>query len=580
MSDFNSYVSAIDSGEIPAGKALKDQIRRHKRDLKKAEDPEYPFTFDESRADAVIQFAELLKHAKGPLQGELIVLAPFQKFILRMLFGWVRKDDGRRRFKKTYFQIARKSAKTTLMAIIALYIMVTDDPGTEVYSVAPKAEQSRICWDMASTMVNMNPQLSKALRTLREGVKFERKSQPTSVFKFLSSDNRSDGSSPSVTIVDEIHQLKTWDLVESAESGQGARLEPLLLMITTAGRNLKYPGYQEYLRAKKIASGELENEAYLPIIYEIDEKDDWKDPKNWMKAQPGLNICVSSEYMQEQLVQAKQGKAAELNFKTKQMNLWVNEDTDTWIAPNVWQKNTSTQPLFSPGEICFGGVDLSGVHDLTTLSLYFPLDGGGFKAKHRVYVPEATVEERIRLENSHYGEWIQQGFVTPTPGDVTDHSYLIENLIEAAEKYDLQMVGYDPYKSGNIISPIENEGIPMLAVKQGIRHLSEPCRAWEMDVRRGLIQDPNPVMGWCLGNTVVKPDNKDNIIPLKRDGANRNRIDLVISSVIAHHLASTIDTTSSVNPFDLWGAAAEEEGSPINTNLKPNPLDLLAELEG
>ncbi len=555
---YQQYINDVESGNILTCETIKQAVSRHQKDLIKSQNGDYPYYFDEKKGLKAIKFIQKLKHFEDIFKGKFIVLEPWQCFIIVLLLGWRKKKNGFRRFRKVYLQVARKNGKTIIGGgLILLFLLIGSSE--EIYSIATKTDQAKIAYKKMKGMLNQVPNLLRRFSVLRNII-----SRDNNVYQYMSSEDKmSDGFNPSLVLVDEYHAHPSDALVQVYQDGMGARSEPLMYIVTTAGYNKGSACYEEYERAKKILSGIYEDDSLLAIIYELDKGNDWKDKGNWIKANPNLGVSVSEDYMETQFIEALQKTSKESSFKTKNLNMWVSDSADQWISSGQWVKcKREFEKESLKGRECYAGIDLSGVGDLTGYTLYFPPIETDEKIKvlHRVYIPENTIEKKEKQEHAAFKKWERSGYIIATPGDVTDHNRLTEDLIADACIYNIMEIGYDPYRSGNIISTLENEGLEMVAVNQGLRYFSEPTREWEKTVLTGEVMDANPVAEWCVSNTVVKPDHHENYIPLKKDGKPKNKIDLTITSIIAHsRMSANWSKKPKENPFNNWDIEDKKE---------------------
>ncbi len=326
------YGRDVLTGRIKTGKLVQLAVQRHDNDLKTA--ASRGFFFDEEQAARALNLFSYLKHSKGEWAGQAIELEPWQAWIIATVFGWVNEDTGKRRFRTVYEEIARKNGKTTKLAGIGLKGLTKDEEGgPEIYAAATKRDQARILFEEASRMIRQ----SKALRT-RLDVQQHRIIYPKNFGKFepLSADaNSMDGLNPHMALVDELHAHKTpevWDVLKSA---LGARSQPLIWAITTAGFNKNGICYEVRDYAIKVLQGVIDDDAFFGIIYTLDDADDWQDPDNWIKANPNLGVSVSIEYLQEQARQAAVMPTAKVNFLTKHLNVWVTGES-AWCNVEKW----------------------------------------------------------------------------------------------------------------------------------------------------------------------------------------------------------------------------------------------------
>ena len=563
----NEYLEWCKKNPYKVPLTIKLLIKRHKEDLLKTDSPYY---FDQEEPERVITFIQRLKHVKGKWRGQFLILEPVQKFIIYLIFGWKYKKSGLRRFRKVYFQIARKNAKTTLAVGILLYLFYKAVKNTgegEFYSIATKRDQAKISFKIARAMVEAEKSLTAITKTNKNVIE----KGECSFVAMSSEDKKSDGFNPYVVLVDEYHAHKTDEQLQVYQDGMGSREEPLILITTTSGYNKSSPCFEEYERSKKILTGIYEDDSFLPIIYELDEedkKDNWKNTDFWIKANPNLNISVSLEYLKTQLNEALQKTSKKVSFLTKNLNMWVDSKS-AWIMSDSWLKNIDKS--FDEDDLigcsCCGAIDLSSVNDLTGYTLSFLLPDGRIYQKHRCYIPEESIAKKEKHEHVQFRKWIEKGYVTATPYDFVDHQYLVDDLISDSELYNIQEIAFDKAYSGSVVSQLINEGFDMVEFAQGILNFSNPTKEWETDLLKGNLVDNNPVMAWCVSNAVIKPDTNNNYKPLKE--AQHKKIDLVITSIMSHNRLKNNSAGPRLSVLDFEGDGEEKtesENDTISTN--------------
>jgi phage terminase large subunit-like protein len=535
------YARAVVSNEIIACKWVKLACQRHLNDLKRSLTAKFPYRFDEQKAQAVCNFAELMRHIKGPKAGELIVLELWEKFFLQSLFGWVHKKTGKRRFRRGYLEVARKNAKSTLAAIIGLYMMVADaEGGAEVYSAATKRDQARIIFEVARHMVRKCPGYKDTF-----GVQLNAHNicQPSSASKFepLSAEaDTLDGLNIHCALVDELHAHRTREIYDVLETGTGARSQSLLLSITTAGSNRAGICYEIRTYLTKILDhvGDFVDESFFGIIYTIDDDDDWTDPEAWKKANPNWGVSVMPEVVAQLAYKAMQMPAAQNNFKTKHLNVWVNADV-AWMDMRAWDKcaDPALKVEQFTGEPCTVGIDMASKIDLTPMMRVFTRmqknakneDEAHYYAFGRYYLPEDAIAESA---NSQYSGWVNSGLLVPTPGNITDYDYLELDLKEWASTFQISEVAYDPFQATQFSTRMSAEGFTMVEMRPTVLNFSEPMKELEALVLSGRFHhDGDPVLAWAVSNVVCHLDKKDNIYPTKERP--ENKIDPVVALIMA-----------------------------------------------
>lgn len=529
---YQNYISDISTNRIPACRKVKLAIQRHIDDIKQAEAGTFPFYFDHQKAQNAILFFTQLTHTKGKLAGTNLVPEPWQQFIIASIYGWRRVDNGLRRFRRAYIQIARKNGKTFLSSGVALYDLVSE-PGSEVYSAATKRDQAVRCFQDCKNTVRYSKTLRKYIQSYAHSLKCG-----DGAMQALSSDAHTlDGLNPSCAIIDEYHAHKTDELLNVIETGMSARTQPLLFIITTAGNDRNVPCFEEYERCSKIlerARG-YENEQYFCMIYELDKKDDWKNEANWYKANPNLGVSVEIEDLRMKYRNALQKSTDEASFRTKNLNEWLNV-ADVWIKQSQWQKcHRRFAEKNLEGMRCWGGIDLSKRLDITAFTWYFALENGKRYAKHYFFIPEDQIENKMRGDSYLFRRWIKEGYVFATPGETVDYSFMFRKIIDDSKIYDVQEIAYDRNLAAHLIQDL-SDVFTCVEFSQSITGMSEPSKAWEQLIADGKLIDNNPVMDWMVSCATVKPDANGNIKPVKPDvNKSTKRIDGVITSIMANN---------------------------------------------
>lgn len=523
----NKYIQDVLAEKIPACKFVKQACERQQADLKRKK---WKYSFDKEKAARVCRFIEQLPHIKGIWAGKPIVLEPWQIFLLTTVFGWV-DVKGLRRFKTAYVEVPRKNAKSTLSSGVALYLLCADNEGgPEVYSAATTRDQAKIVWDDAKKMVERCPDLREyfGVQTSAHSVYV---SQNAGVLKALSRDQGGnlDGLNVHGAVVDELHAHKTRDVWDVLETATGARSQPLIWGITTAGFNRSGICYEQRAYSIKILDKVHEDEEYFGIIFTVDDTDDWADPKAWAKANPNWGISVSPEDIARKARKALEMAAATNNFLTKHLNMWVNADT-AWMNMKDWDAcaDYSLKLEDFEGDPCYVGCDLATKKDIAAALFLFPKDGY-FYVFGKYYLHEEAVEGG---ENSHYAGWARQGLFTLTPGNITDFDFIENDLDEVARIQNLVSMGIDPYQAMQLINRLRAKGVQVEEYQQQVRYMSEPMKQLEALVRSGKLRhNGDPVLAWMISNVVCHTDVKENIYPRKEFP--QNKIDGAVALIIA-----------------------------------------------
>jgi phage terminase large subunit-like protein len=522
------YCGRIITGKIPAGDYAKKAVKRFLADLKREKDAGFLYRLVPEKADEVIDFAESL--FIPDIQKKLTLL-PWHKFVYYNLFGFVYKNDlERRRFRQGYVEVARKNSKTTsLLFPLILYDFLTT-PSAESYLVSKDAQQSEKSFRELKQIIKADPALSSSVSETIFAVTCK-----TSRIAFFSSESTGiDGYKNSLSIIDEYHAFDSDRIVTSFRYGGRARKNLLELIITSAGTDISKPCYVENEKARKVLNGLLTDETYFALVYAYDGKDDWQKPENLIKANPSMGIILKPEILLNDLYDAVSTPSHRADFKAKTCGIWSSEMSG-WIPVEVWDTERRNTSIDIPaGSVCCGGLDLSSVSDFTAYSRCFKTVTG-YAFLHRFYIPVDQVAKKYKVENINLPEWIEQGFIIPTPGPTVDYDFILRDIIADAEQYRLQGLFYDRWNANQLITRIEQElpDLPLTPFNQSLGKMGVPVKNYEKAVLDDRIIDPNPVMKWMIGNAEVRPDVNGNYKPLKPNPASTKRIDGVVSSIMA-----------------------------------------------
>lgn len=528
--NFNQYVGDVLSGKRVVCEWVKRACERHVRDLEHGK--ERGIQFDEAAAKVVIAFFGLLKHSKGEWGGRPVVLEPWQQWVVAMLFGW-KRADGTRRFRTAYLEVARKNGKTTLAAGLGLYMMVADgEPGAEVYAAATKLNQARICHSEATRMVSQSQVLSKRISPFKDNL-----SNLASFSKFepLGRDSDTlDGLNPHGVLADELHAWHgrgLWDILETAV---GARRQPLMLAITTAGVDRTSLCYQFHEYTKKILDGLVEDDSFFGAIYSLDEQDDWEKEENWVKANPNLGVSKKLDTMKQEAKRAKEMPSSLSSFLRLQLSMW-SQATKRWMNPEKWRA-CNLGPIDEAtltGRPCYSGLDLASRVDLAALVHVFPPvgDDDPYLIVPRFFIPEEAIEERTKRDRVPYAAWLRAGLVFATPGNVIDYDFIHATLDDDSSVFDLREVAYDRWGAVALVNELMDDGYTMVEFGQGFASMSSPTKELEaMVLSQKINHGGNAVLSWMMDNVVVRVNPAGDIKPDKE--RSREKIDGVVSMVM------------------------------------------------
>ncbi|MEM7416777.1 MAG: terminase TerL endonuclease subunit [Gemmatimonadota bacterium] len=529
------YARRVASGEIPAGLFVRLACQRHLDDLEASEDDAYPYYFDHDAANRVCQFIEYMPHVKGKWARErkTIELEDWQCFLVGVPFGWLRRSDGLRRFRRAYSEVCRKNAKSTISAALGLYLFTADgEYGAEVYSGATTEKQAWEVFGPARLMADKTDDL-KAEFGISVGAKNIAIRGNNSKFEPIIG-NPGDGASPSGAIIDEYHEHKTDAQLETMSTGMGAREQPMLWVITTAGSDTSGPCYALRDELLKVLQGNIDDPELFGIVYTIDEGVDWTSEEALIMANPNVGVSVSLEYLKSQQRKAINNPRKQASFKTKHLNVWVGA-ASPYFNLELWNRlaDTSLEMEQFAGETSAVGLDLASKIDLACRVTLFEREIEGKRhvfAFLHAYIPEEVASAPGK---EHYAGWATEGHLIATDGNITDYDEIEENLLEDAERFPIgRGVGFDPWNATQLATHLINEGLECVEVPQTAKNLSEPMKEIQALIEDGRIHhNGNPVFAWGIGNVTAQVDRNDNVFPRKERP--ENKIDPAVALIIA-----------------------------------------------
>jgi len=508
-------------------------------------DPKY--IFDEEEAGWALELIGTFKHTKGDYKGVLFQLMDWQKFFVAYIYGLKYADSGLRVTRKVLLCIAKKGGKSELGGAIGLIeAFFNGEQAAECYTVANKRDQAKFSFDSARVMTQYveqdgllddvkvyNSQQSYKLVSKLNG---EENEPDGSFFTAIASDSGTlDGVFPQFGLVDEYHESRDTSIPDNLESGMVSRSQPMLMIITTRGFNILGPLWQLEQRYEAILTGAEENDQIFPLIFAMDDEDDWEDEPTWEKANPGIGQTPTWEGLRSEYAKAKTEGASRLtSFKTKNLNLWAKTST-TWIKrEDYMQVSTSFAEKELLGRTCYGGLDLATVRDLTAWALLFPPteDDPKFYCLVRFFAPEENAKHRATTDKVPYLDWAKDGWLMLTPGNVTDYDY-VESVIKTdCQQFDVVQANYDRFNSSDMVTRLVADDVPLESFNQGYINFNAPICALEKMILEGKFDHQNnPVLAWCFQNTVLKFNAGGNVIFDK--GKSRERIDGAVAVAMA-----------------------------------------------
>lgn len=542
--DLIEYCNRILDGRIIACKKHKWTCERFLNDLDKSNKnlEEFPYIFDELEAQRAIDWIEEFKHSKGELAGTRIQAHIFIKFILANVYGWININTGYRRFKRMYEQVGRKNAKSQTLAGITTYELAPYGVlGSEVYCLAPVSKQAKAVFKEAINMINGHRIIKRKFH-IRESTNeiFHKKSNSTMSLFTKDDLKKGDSYNPQLAVIDEYHLFDTSEAVDVMESGMGARYNPLIAIITTAGRKIFCPCKEEYDYCSKIINPNvpINDDRYFVVIAEIDDKDDPFDFINLCKANPVVSTYKTGlESLQEKLNTAKERADKRIEYLTKQCNRWINQKiNDPYMDMDKWSKCEIDEIPNIEGLKCVIGLDKSDKIDLTSITYEIDLGDNEILIMNHCFIPEETLEAKMKTDKVPYDSWSKQGYITVIPGAKIKNDYIVERIKEDLKKYkfELDSVAYDPWHCEDIVESLEDEGILCIEVPQTYASLSEPTKDFRAKVYAKEVKYvKNPVLTYCMSNAVEDKDRKENL-KLWKEKKSSERIDAAVTCIISH----------------------------------------------
>lgn len=499
---------------------------RHRNDLIRLENGELQdMRFNEAMGKTYIAIIERLKHYKGTLANTYIKLEPWQKKVVMILFGWEQKHSSGvwvRRFSKALIYIPKKNGKTLLASTFAIAdVLVRGEFGGEVVFVGAKRDQAKLAWTGVDKMRLLHPELSENSDKSYGTINFT-KNETT--FKAIGRDSESeDGMSCSFGCVDELHAHADSSLVDAVQTSQMARLQPLLLIITTAGFSMSSPLIPEYNYAKKILDGSMSNENYFALIAEADKDDDPFVESTWKKANPNYGVSVDRDGLAKISKEAQDNPEKLNTFLVKHLNRHVSS-AEAYISFDQWMECVDKEVDLSQTISKIIGFDLSLSDDFTARATLYVLPGNRYHVKLKCYIPEANIQKRSRELHAPLFSWVKEGYIVATPGTTIDQDYLEVDTLKELEQGDVSYIAYDPHRASHLIKQIElKSGFDgCVMVSQGAIKLSEPTSMLLRLIKnKSITHENDPVLNWMISNMSILTNAHGSIMPNKSDPNNK-----------------------------------------------------------
>ena len=477
-----------------------------------------------------IAFIDSLTHTKGRFGGQRFNLRPWQRRIVKQIFK--KRPDGRRQYRTCLLMLPRKNGKTELAAAIALYGLLADgEVGGEVYSAAADRDQASLVFGVAAQMVRNDPALLQACYLVDSQKRIEHWASG-SIYRAIAAEAHSKhGFNASMVIYDELHAAPDRRLYDVLSTSMGARTQPLLLVISTAGFDRHSILWELYQHAKRVQEKPTLDPTFLPILYEAPIDAEWTDRRVWKKANPALGDFRDREEMEILAARAQEIPAQENTFRRLYLNQWT-EQASRWISMAAWDACQVREEARLKGRRCYVGLDLSATTDLTAMVAVFP-DEDGFDVLAQCFVPGERIRERSRRDKVPYDQWARDGWLPAMPGPTVDYEAVRQALLTWCTAFQVRLIAYDPWNATDLVSRLEKQdGLTCVPMRQGFASLSAPTKSLEKAIlAKQLRHDGHPVLRWCMSNVAVETDPVGNLRPSKV--ASTERIDAVVALVMA-----------------------------------------------
>ena len=512
-------------------------------------------TYNKDLADYAVNFIECLCHTKGTWAGKPFELIDWQERIIRDIFGTI-KPNGYRQFTTAYVEIPKKMGKSELAAAVALLLTCGDgEERAEVYGCAADRQQATIVFDVAADMVRMCPALNRRVKILASQKRIVY--TPTnSFYQVLSAEAYSKhGFNIHGVVFDELHTQPNRKLFDVMTKGSGdARMQPLYFLITTAGTDTNSICYETHQKAKDILEGRKIDPTFYPVIYGADEEDDWTDPEVWKKANPSLGITVGIDKVQAACESAQQNPAEENAFRQLRLNQWVKQAV-RWMPMDKWDAcafKVTEESL--RGRVCYGGLDLSSTTDITAFVLVFPpLDEDDkYVVLPYFWIPEDTLELRVRRDHVPYDVWERQGFLQTTEGNVVHYGYIEKFIEQLGEKYNIREIAFDRWGAVQMVQNLEGMGFTVVPFGQGFKDMSPPTKElMKLTLEQKIAHGGHPVLRWMMDNIFICTDPAGNIKADKEKST--EKIDGAVATIMGLDRAIRCGNSNSASVYDERG---------------------------
>ncbi len=511
--------------------------------------------YDEHQADYVVNFIQCLRHTKGKWAGEPFTLLEWQEDIIRNVFG-ILKPDGKRQFKTVYVEIPKKNGKSELAAAVALYLLFGDgEASPEVYGAAADRQQASIVFDVGRVMCEMTPALEKRSK-IKGATKRIDCLTNNGFYQVLSAEvGTKHGLNVSGLVLDEVHAQPNRKLYDVLTKGSGdAREQPVFFLISTAGNNLQSICYELHQKAIDILEGRKTDPTFYPVIYGAGMDEDWTDPEVWKRANPSLGETIQLESVAEACEQAKQNPAEENTFRQLRLNQWVKQ-VIRWMPMDKW--DACAFPVNEEeleGRVCYGGLDLSSTTDLTSFCLVFPPESEDDKYIVLPYfwLPEETLDLRVRRDHVNYDLWEKQGYIHTTEGNVVHYGFIEKFIEELGTRFNIRDIAFDRWGATQMVQDLEGMGFEVVAMGQGFASMSPPTKElMKLVLEKKIAHGGHPVLRWNVDNICIRQDPAGNIKADKSKST--EKIDGAIACIMALDRAIRCGNANTERVYDSRG---------------------------
>ena len=511
--------------------------------------------YDKDKADFAVSFIECLCHTKGTWAGKNFELIDWQEQIIRDVFGTI-KSNGYRQFNTAFIEVPKKNGKSELAAAVALLLLCGDgEQRAEIYGCAADRNQAKIVFDVAVDMVRFCPALEKRVK-ITESQKTIEYLPTKSKYQVLSADvANKHGFNTHGVIFDELHTQPNRKLYDVMIQGSGdARMQPLYFLITTAGNNTESICYEVHQKALDIISGRKIDPTFYPVIFGAGMDEDWTDPKVWKKANPSLGETIGIDKVQAACDSAKQNPGEENAFRQLRLNQWVKQSI-RWMPMDKWDKCAFTVNEDNlEGRVCYGGLDLSSTTDITAFVLVFPPadEDDKYIILPYFWVPEETLELRVRRDHVPYDLWERQGFVMTTEGNVVHYGFIEKFIENLGERFNIREIAFDRWGAVQMVQNLEGMGFTVVPFGQGFKDMSPPTKElMKLVLEERLAHGGHPVLRWMMDNIFIRTDPAGNIKPDKEKST--EKIDGAIATIMALDRAIRCGNDTSASVYDDRG---------------------------